>query len=247
MALDEAIAYAVEAGRVPPTVRFYAWDRPTVSLAACKRPGGRWNGRRAIGWEWGSFAARPADGPSCTMTNSRIACAFRWTGRGRAYRWGKVSGGSAKGWWRVCAASVLRRRLGKRPTLGPPREAHACFLTPRMPAVLAEGKKARGVGAAATGWRHPPARQPASGCGSGDAPGRVSRLAPGGSGQGRHMAEGPRPGGPTRSSIERAPDRRLGGGIEYPECGGRTDDMGAARAERLAVTRYATPAWTWRR
>ncbi|MBS1116586.1 MAG: putative lipoate protein ligase, partial [candidate division NC10 bacterium] len=40
MALDEAIARAVEAGQVAPTVRFYAWDTPAVSLGYLQRAHG---------------------------------------------------------------------------------------------------------------------------------------------------------------------------------------------------------------
>jgi lipoate-protein ligase A len=34
MAVDEAVSRAVEAGRVPPTIRFYTWTRPAVSIGA---------------------------------------------------------------------------------------------------------------------------------------------------------------------------------------------------------------------
>lgn len=34
MAVDEAISRVVEAGQVPPTIRFYTWESPTVSIGA---------------------------------------------------------------------------------------------------------------------------------------------------------------------------------------------------------------------
>lgn len=41
MAVDEAMVHAVGEGRIPPTLRFYTWSRPTVSLGMLQRiPGG---------------------------------------------------------------------------------------------------------------------------------------------------------------------------------------------------------------
>ena len=37
MALDEAIAFSVRKGAAPPTLRFYGWDRPSVTLGAFQK------------------------------------------------------------------------------------------------------------------------------------------------------------------------------------------------------------------
>lgn len=53
MAVDEAILLACQQGLVPPTIRFYGWDRPTLSLGLFQRLDGGIDlkecGRRSIG------------------------------------------------------------------------------------------------------------------------------------------------------------------------------------------------------
>ena len=69
MAVDQAMAEACAAGTVPPTLRFYRWQPPAISLGRHQplsdvEPGGR----RAPAATT-SCAAPPAAAPSCTPTN----------------------------------------------------------------------------------------------------------------------------------------------------------------------------------
>src|SRR5258705_12213297 len=89
MAIDEALWRERRAGAAPPTVRFYAWAPPTVSLgygqplddhvdvAACRRPGVRLVRRPTGG------SAIYHDGPEGELTYSVVAAAEDIGGRAR--------------------------------------------------------------------------------------------------------------------------------------------------------------------
>jgi len=246
MAVDEAIARAVGAGHVPPTVRFYAWDTPTVSLGCLQ-------------------AARGAVAPE-TRGGCGIAVVRRPTG-GRAVLhddeltysvsvpldgfWGRISVTES---FRLIGAGLVLglRRLGVAASLGegggaPARDrSAACFQLPRMPAVLAAGRKL--VGSAQRRWETAflqhgslllsvnlemhraafpawPRKDPSRG---------VTWL--------RALL----PEAPRRADMERA---LMDGWAEVLRVRGCPGDLtGPERqdAERLVVARYGNPAWTWR-
>ena len=61
MAIDEAILTAVSEGRSPPTIRFYAWEPPCVSIgyAQSMRDGVDLDACRGYGYTW---VRRPTGG-----------------------------------------------------------------------------------------------------------------------------------------------------------------------------------------
>lgn len=145
MAVDEAMAAAVGARRVPATLRLYGWVRPTVSLGylqraaagidveACRRLGipvvRRLTGGRAVlhAAELTYSVAVPLDGP-----------------------WGALSVAAS---FRALSAGLVEmlRRLGVAAEIGhpgeeggPPGDPGLCFLVRRMPAVLVAGRKLLG-------------------------------------------------------------------------------------------------------
>ena len=150
MAVDEAIAQAVGAGRVPPTVRFYAWGTPTVSLGCFQAARGavapETGGRRGIG-----VVRRPTGGRAVLhddeLTYSVCVPLDDF--------WGRVSVTES---FRLIGTGLVLglRRLGVAASLGegdgaPARErSAACFQLPRMPAVLTAGRKL--VGSAQRRW-----------------------------------------------------------------------------------------------
>jgi lipoate-protein ligase A len=151
MAADEAVAHAVGEGRVPPTMRFYDWSRPTVSLGRLQRSAGA------------------VDLPACRRLEIDIV--RRPTG-GRAVlhareltysvaapldgAWGSLS--VAESFCRVGHALVAGlRRLGVAATIGDGKSERSeprtdiCFQSRRMPAILVSGKKL--IGSAQRRWR----------------------------------------------------------------------------------------------
>src|SRR4030095_14507460 len=107
MAIDEALWLERRAGAAPPTVRFYAWAPPTVSLryrqpphnqgdvAACRRLGVGIVRRRTGG------SAIYHDGPDNELTYSAVAAAEDIGGGARdllySYQWvGRALGAGAR-------------------------------------------------------------------------------------------------------------------------------------------------------
>jgi lipoyl(octanoyl) transferase len=144
MAVDEAVADAVGRGHSPPTLRWYGWRRPTVSLGRLQRVGG------------GPLAAtcarldipmvrRPTGGRAvlhaAELTYSLALPAANPLARGPVQRsYAAIAEGLLEG----------LRRLGVRPAdgettgrEGTPRSA-ACFQTRTLPAILVEGRKLLG-------------------------------------------------------------------------------------------------------
>ena len=140
MAVDEAVAEAVGEREVLPTLRFYGWERPTISLGALQRfPGG-------------------VDPGACRQ--HRVPLVRRISG-GRAVlhaaeltysvtipRAGVWRGPVLELFQRLCEGLVAGlARLGIHATVGdgaPPRKAPAegaCFLLRQTPAVLVGGRK----------------------------------------------------------------------------------------------------------
>lgn len=142
MAVDDALARGVGEGRVPPTLRFYTWKRPTVSLGFLQRlPGGvdlTACERLAI-----PLVRRPTGGRAVLhaqeLTYSVTAPLLGpWAALSVPETFGLVS-----------RALILGlRRLGITAVVGDSgveaidrQRAGACFLVRRMPAVLVNGRK----------------------------------------------------------------------------------------------------------
>jgi lipoate-protein ligase A len=248
MALDEAIACAVEAGRVAPTLRFYAWDTPTVSLG-CLQAGRGAVEREACDRLGVGIVRRPTGGRAVLhdheLTYSVCVPLDRSWGRlsvGESFR--RIGDGLVAGLRRLGVAATLAR-AGE--PLGASREAQACFQTPRMPAVLAAGRKLVGSAqrrlggailqhgsllldvdlamhqAVFPGW---PREDP---------------------GKGVTWLKALLPELPPRPAIERALVDGWAAVLNIRGAPGELTPWERHEAERLAVTRYATPAWTWRR
>lgn len=142
MAVDEAMARGVGEGRVPPTLRFYTWKRPTVSLGFLQRlPGGvdlPVCERLAI-----PLVRRPTGGRAVLhaqeLTYSVVAPLLGpWRALSVSETFGLVSRALILGLRRLGITSVVgasgieaadRERTG------------VCFLVRRMPAVLVNGRK----------------------------------------------------------------------------------------------------------
>jgi lipoate-protein ligase A len=151
MAVDEAVARAVGAGRVPPTLRFYDWRRPTLSvgylqqlrrraiLQSCdrleipvvRRPTG---GRAVLHADEVTYSVcLPLDGAWGRLT---VADSFA-----------RLSGALLGGLRRL---GVAARQGAAERGEARAKESEACFRTRRMPALLVEGRKL--VGSAQRRW-----------------------------------------------------------------------------------------------
>jgi len=245
MAVDEAIAGAVGAGRVPPTVRFYTWGTPTVSLGCLQAA------RGAVATEmWGqgglSVVRRPTGGRA-VLHDDELTYSVCVPLDGF---WGRVSVTES---FRVIGAGLVvgLRRLGVAATLGEcggtaRDRSSACFQTPRMPAVLTAGRKL--VGSAQRRWetvllQHGSLllsvdlemHQAVFPAWPRDDPSR-----------GVTWLKALLPEAPRRVDTERA---LMDGWAEVLGVSGGPGDLtGLERqeAERLVVARYGNPAWTWR-
>ena len=142
MAVDEAIVRAVGQARVPPTLRFYAWRAPTVSLGflqrspggvdlpACKRMGialvRRPTGGRAVlhAQELTYSVCVPLQGSWRALS---VRDAFGLVSLGLVAGLGRLGISAAAG--ESGSETVERER------------AAVCFLVRRMPAILVGGRK----------------------------------------------------------------------------------------------------------
>jgi len=248
MALDEAIACAVEAGRVPPTLRFYAWDEPTVSLGCL--PAGRGAVAREACDRLGVRIVRRPTGGRAVLHDDELTYSV-CVPLDRS--WARLSVGES--FRRIGEGLVAGlRRLGIAATLGkaggPPaasEKSEACFQTPRMPAVLAAGKKIMGSAQRRLGGAilqhgsllmdvNLPMHQAVFPSWPRDDPGKgVTWLK-------ALLREVP-----PRAAIERALVDGWAAVLNIRGALGELTTWEQHEAERLAVTRYATPAWTWRR
>ena len=149
--MDEVIARAVGAGRVPPTLRLYGWSKPTVSMGYLQRSDGAVD-RTACSRLGIEIVRRPTGGRA-------VLHAYELT-YGAAVSteglWGRLS--VAESFSRMGQALVAGlRRLGVVGTIGDssldgPANSRtaACFQMHRMPAILVSGKKL--IGSAQRRW-----------------------------------------------------------------------------------------------
>jgi lipoate-protein ligase A len=151
MAVDEAIARAVGDGQAPATLRLYTWSAPTVSLGYLQRtPGGvdlaacRQRGIPLVRRVTGGRAVLHAD----ELTYS-VGVPLRgpWRGLSVPDAFGLIARGLIAGLKRLgITADVGEGGIAS----GDGRDAGACFLLRRMPAILVGGRKL--IGSAQRRW-----------------------------------------------------------------------------------------------
>lgn len=248
MALDEAIARAVETRAALPTIRFYAWAKPTVSLGnlqTSRRTLARDEcGRRGVG-----IVRRPTGGRAVLhhheitySVSVPLAGVWKRLSVGESFR--LIGEGLVAGLRRLGVAATLGRDDGALPVA---ERAEACFQVPRMPAVLAMGRKI--IGSAQRRWegsllQHGSVllgldldlHQAVFPAWPRDDPGKgVTSL--------RDLM----PTMPDRAEIEQALLEGWKEVLQFRDERGHVAASERREAERLVAARYGTPAWTWRR
>jgi lipoate-protein ligase A len=143
MAVDEAVSEAVGRGEAAPTLRFYAWEHPTISLGALQRfPGGvdvtacRRHGIPLV---------RRMSGGRAVLHEAELTYSVA------VPRTGVWQGSVPEVFRRLCeglVAGLVRLGIGAalgdgRPSPGRPEEG-ACFLLRQAPAILAGSRKLLG-------------------------------------------------------------------------------------------------------
>jgi lipoate-protein ligase A len=248
MALDEAVARAVGTGRHSPTIRFYAWAKPTVSVGCLQAARGAVAPR--VCRRWGVGVVRRPTGGRAVLHDDELTYSVcipldgAWGRLSVAESFRLIGEGIVAGLRRLGIAAALGRDGDAPPVPGP---VPACFQMPRMPAVLADGRKLVGSaqrrsegailqhGSLLLGvdlalhqavfptWPR-------------DDPGRcVTTL--------RALL----PSLPSRAAIERV---LLEGWSEVLGVRGAPGELSSSEqqeAEQLVRTRYGTFDWTWRR
>lgn len=248
MALDEAVARAVGRGEAAPTLRFYAWSTPTVSLGRLQTARGAVD--RAICAQRAVEIVRRPTGGRAVLHNAELTYSVCVPSGGL---WGRLSVEES---FRCISEALIAglRRLGVVASLGPAdggrsvaSQTGACFQVRRMPAVLVAGRKL--IGSAQRRWdrvilQHGSLlldldldlHQAVFPSWPRDDPGEgVTCL--------RSLVDGP----PERREIERA---LVAGWAEaLGVCGvpGALTSVEREAAEALVRTRYGNAAWTWRR
>jgi lipoate-protein ligase A len=151
MAVDEAVAFAVGDGQVPPTLRFYMWSAPTVSLGCLQRT--RDSLDQAACQRLGiPLVRRPTGGRAvlhaAELTYSvAVPLARPWRALSVTEMFALISRGLIAG-LKCLGVEASMGETGGASGIG--REAGACFLARRMPAVLVDGRKV--IGSAQRRW-----------------------------------------------------------------------------------------------
>jgi lipoate-protein ligase A len=248
MALDDAVARQVGEGKRAPTIRFYAWRVPTVSLGCLQTSRGAVAGevcrQRGIG-----VVRRPTGGRA-VLHDQELTYSLCVP---LADGWGRLSVADS---FRLIGEGIVAglRRLGIRAVLGRDEEALAtsrraqpCFQVRRMPAVLVAGRKLAGSAqrrAEGAVLQHGSLlldvdfelHQAVFPAWPRDDPDRgVTSV--------RTLLLGV----PPRPDIERALLDGWGEVLRVQPAPGDLSSAEQQEAERLMATRYATAAWTWRR
>ncbi|MGH7559179.1 MAG: lipoate--protein ligase family protein, partial [Gemmatimonadota bacterium] len=149
MACDGALLEASGRGEAPPTVRFYAWDPPAVSLGR-HQPGPEPSARAALSALGIDWVRRPTGGrlvyhgaPGEELTYSLVAPldeASLKGGLSAAYR--RIHEALAAGLARLGIAATLAPRAARRAGgMLPPRSRLACFATSVPHEIVADGRK----------------------------------------------------------------------------------------------------------
>jgi lipoyl(octanoyl) transferase len=248
MAVDEAIALAVEAGQVAPTIRFYVWETPTVSLG-CLQTAQRAVERAACERLGVKVVRRPTGGRAVLHDDELTYSVCVPLDRS----WAGLSVGDS--FCRIAEGLLMGlRRLGIAATLGAAGDApsgsggaEACFLMPRMPAVLVAGKKL--IGSAQRRFGGAILQHGSLLLGANLAMHQAvfpgwPREDPGG---GVTWLKALLPEVPTRPAIERAVMDGWEAALNIRAMLGELTTSEHRDAERLVAARYGTPAWTWRR
>jgi lipoate-protein ligase A len=151
MAVDEAVARAVGAGGAPPTLRFYAWEAPTVSLGYLQRmPGGvdlSACRRRGVGLVRRVTGGRAVLHDREITYSVAVALSGAWRGLSVAQAFGRLGRGLIAGLKRLGICGALGESGAGLPD---GRGAAACFLARRLPAILVDGRKL--IGSAQRRW-----------------------------------------------------------------------------------------------
>jgi lipoate-protein ligase A len=151
MAVDEAIARAAGEDRVPPTLRFYTWSVPTVSLGCLQgTPGGvdlagcHHRGIALVRRVTGGRAVLHADELTYSVV---LPLRGAWRHLSVPQTFSLISHGLIAGLKHLGVDAAVGE-----PGRGPGDDAGtgACFLLRRMPAVLADGRKL--IGSAQRRW-----------------------------------------------------------------------------------------------
>jgi len=151
MAVDETVAEAVGAGRVPPTLRFYGWQRPTVSLGYLQPAQGS-RTVRACRRLRVPVVRRPTGGRAVLhareLTYSvAVPLTGGWGGLSIAESFARLSRGLIAG----LACLGVAASLGPCDPCGPTAlGGEACFHLRRLPAILVGGRKL--IGSAQRRW-----------------------------------------------------------------------------------------------
>jgi lipoate-protein ligase A len=140
LAVDEAVAEAVGRGEVPPTLRLYGWERPTVSLGALQRfPGGVSAGACR---QHGVALVRRISGGRAVLHAAELTYSVAVP---RAGDWRRPV---AELFERLCGGLVAGlARLGIQAAVGEGAPARsgppdgACFLLRQTPAIVVGGRK----------------------------------------------------------------------------------------------------------
>lgn len=248
MAVDEAIALAVEAGQVAPTIRFYGWETPTVSLG-CLQTARRAVERAACERLGVKVVRRPTGGRAVLHDDELTYSVCVPLDRS----WAGLSVGDS--FCRIAEGLLMGlRRLGITATLGAAGGApfdsggaEACFLMPWMPAVLVAGKKL--IGSAQRRFGGAILQHGSLLLGANLAMHQAvfpgwPREDPGG---GVTWLKALLPEAPARPAIERAVMDGWEAALKIRAMLGELTTSEHREAERLVAARYGTPAWTWGR
>jgi lipoate-protein ligase A len=248
MALDEAIARAVGAGRVAATVRFYAWRAPTVSLGCLQAARGIL--AQDVCRERGIGAVRRPTGGRAVLHDEELTYSLCAPLHGF---WGRLSvaesfcligEGIAAGLRRLGVAAIPGKVGGAR--LGPQGGATPCFQIPAMPAILVDGKKL--VGSAQRRWEGVLLQHGSLLLGVDLAMHQAvfpawPRSDPG---KGVTSLKALLPTIPSRAALEQALLDGWGTVLNLRGARGELTETERRGAERLVAVQYGTAAWTWR-
>jgi lipoate-protein ligase A len=249
MALDEAIARAVGAGRVAATVRFYAWRAPTISLGCLQAARGIL--AQEVCRERGIGIVRRPTGGRAVLHDEELTYSLClplhgfWGGLSVAESFCLIGEGIAAGLRRLGVTATPGKVGGAR--LATHGRATTCFQVPQMPAILAEGKKL--VGSAQRRWEGVMLQHGSLLLGVDLEMHQAvfpawPRSDPG---RGVTSLKALLPKMLPRVELEQALLDGWAEVLDFRGAPGDLTDTERRAAERLVALQYGTAAWTWRR